>query len=35
MDFFGLSLLIVGIIVFFAYIAKRDIERMERERNQF
>jgi len=35
MDIFGLALMIVGIVALFAYIAKRDIDRMERERNQF
>ena len=35
MDIFGLAFVIVGIVIFFMYIAKRDIDRLDRMRNQF
>jgi len=34
MDIFGLAFVIVGIIILFAYIAKRDIDALDKMRNQ-
>jgi hypothetical protein len=34
MDIIGLSFIIVGIIIFFIWIAKRDIDELDKNRNQ-
>jgi hypothetical protein len=34
MDIFGLALMIVGIVIFFIWVAKRDIDALDRMRNQ-
>jgi hypothetical protein len=34
MDIFGLAFVIVGIVIFFIWVAKRDIERLDRMRNE-
>jgi hypothetical protein len=34
MDLFGLAFVIVGIVIFFIWVAKRDIDRLDRMRNE-